>query len=312
MDIAYIFSGQGSQKLGMGYDLYQKSPKARKIFNEADEILGYKFSDTIFNATEDVLMDTRNTQLALYIYQVVVALSQEDIIPNAVAGHSLGEYSALTISKSITFEDGLNLLKKRGEILHNAYKENPGSMGVVIGLEEKVVEEILADLRKEYNQGVFIANYNGPGQLVITGARTLIKDACKRFLKLGAKRALALPMKASGHSPLAQKEGELLGKEIDKITFKEPIYPIYQCADGKPHIDINEIKQNLKKHITHPVQWTSITENMVKDGHSKFYEIGADDTLQKIVQRMYPEKFVTSIWTIPTYNNINPYKLEEL
>lgn len=307
---AFIFAGQGSQKEGMGLDLYQKSKEARVLFNQADEILGYKFTDIMFNASEGILMDTRNTQLALFIYEVVVALSQHEIEPQVLAGHSLGEYSALVVSNCITFEDGINLIKDRGQILYDAYQSKPSAMGAVIGLSDGIVENLLADLRKEYNQEVYVANYNGPGQLVIAGSKILIKDACKRFVNLGAKKSFPLPMKAIGHTPLCEQEALLLSECIEKINFQKPKYPIYQCVDGLPHTDVEVIKNNLKKHIVQPVQWTSIVNNMVKDSVNSFYEVGTDDTLQKIIQRMYPNKYITSIWSIPTYNNITPFKLE--
>ena len=312
MKTAFVFTGQGCQKEGMGKDLYNKLNTARKVFDEADEIIGYKYSDMIFNSDEQFLMDTRHTQLAVLIYEVAVAKAQSEIYADCMAGHSLGEYAALIVAGSISFEDGISLIKARGQILHDSFETNPGAMGAVIGLPDETVERVIDEVGAKNNEKIYIANFNGPGQLVISGTRNGVKKACKELKELGAKRALVIPMKASGHCPNAQHEADLLKEYIDKITIKEPYCPIYQCVDGLPHTDPVEIRNNLVNHLTHPVQWTKITRNMESDGVSKFYEVGTDDTLQKIITRMCPDKLVTSIWSIDTYNNINPYNIEEL
>lgn len=312
MDKAFIFSGQGSQKEGMGLDLYEKCTKARAIFNTADEILGEKFSERIFHSTELELMDTRLTQLAIYIYEVAAAMGQDDVKPNCTAGHSLGEYAALVVAGALSFEEALLFIKKRGEVFYEAFQSHPSGMGAVIGVPDDEVKAVLKQVGEEDGENLYIANYNGPGQLVITGARNSVKKVCKVLLGKGAKRALLLPMKGFGHSPNSAEEGRILGEELKKLHWSTPNIPIYQDADGLPHIDPKEILENQIKLMTYPVLWTDITNNMVKAGVTEFYECGTDDTLQKIVKRMYPELKVQSIWEIETYKNINPYKIEEL
>ena len=254
---AFLFPGQGCQKEGMGKDLYEKFPKARAIFEEANDILGERFSDTLFGASELLLMDTRYTQPAIFIYEVALAMAQEDVKPDCV--------------------------------------------GAVIGVPDEQVIEVLKRVGDEDGENLYIANYNGPGQLVVTGARLSIKKACKILKEMGAKRALVLPMKGVGHSPNSAEEGAILAEELKKLNFKTPQIPIYQDADGLPHTDPKEILDNQIKLMTYPVQWTNITMNMVKNGVSEFYEVGTDDTLQKIVKRMTPESEVSSLLHTPVY-----------
>lgn len=312
MSIAFVFSGQGSQKEGMGKDVYEKSPEARAIFDRADEILGERFSDKIFNSSELDLMDTRITQLAIFIYEVAAALAQDEAIPDCVAGHSLGEYAALVVAGALTFEESLPFIKKRGEVFYEAFQSHPSAMGAVIGVPDQEVKAVLKQVGEEDGENLYIANYNGPGQLVITGAKASVKKACKAFLSLGAKRAFPLPMKGVGHSPNSAEEGRILGEELKKLHWQIPHIPVYQDADGLPHTDPEEILENQIKLMTHPVLWTDITNNMVKNGVTTFYECGADDTLQKIVKRMYPDLTVQSIWDIETYKNVKPYNIKEL
>ena len=298
---AFLFPGQGCQKEGMGKDLYENFPKAKAIFEQANDILGERFSDTLFNASEELLMDTRYTQPAIFTYEVAAALAQDDLKPDCVAGHSLGEYAALVVSGVLSFEDGVIFIKKRGQVFYEAFQKHPSAMGAVIGVPDEQVLDVLKRVGDEDGENLYIANYNGPGQLVVTGARQSIKKACKIFKEMGAKRALVLPMKGVGHSPNSAEEGAILGEELKKLTWHEAQVPIYQDADGLPHTDPKEILENQIKLMTYPVQWTNITFNMVKNGVTEFYECGTDDTLQKIVKRMTPESLVTSILHCPTY-----------
>ena len=298
---AFLFPGQGSQKEGMGKDLYEQFPKAKAIFEQANDILGERFSDTLFSASEDLLMDTRYTQMGIFIYECALALGQDEIKPDCVAGHSLGEYAALVVSGALSFEEGVKFIKKRGEVFYEAFQKHPSAMGAIIGIPEEQVLEVLKQVGEEDNEHLYIANYNGPGQLVVTGGRSSIKKACKILKEMGAKRALVLPQKGVGHSPNSAAEGAILAAELKKLTFKTPHIPIYQDADGEPHTDPTEILDNQIKLMTHPVQWTKLTFNMVANGVNEFYEVGTDDTLQKIVRRMTPESLVTSIIHTPTY-----------
>ena len=298
---AFLFPGQGSQKEGMGKDLYEQFPKAKAIFEQANDILGERFSDTLFTASEDLLMDTRYTQMGIFIYECALALSQDEIKPDCVAGHSLGEYAALVVSGVLSFEEGVKFIKKRGEVFYEAFQKHPSAMGAIIGIPEEQVLEVLKQVGEEDNEHLYIANYNGPGQLVVTGGRASIKKACKILKEMGAKRALVLPQKGVGHSPNSAAEGAILAEELKKLTFNIPHIPIYQDADGEPHTDPKEILDNQIKLMTHPVQWTKLTFNMVANGVNEFYEVGTDDTLQKIVRRMTPESLVTSIIHTPMY-----------
>ena len=301
---AFIFPGQGCQKEGMGKDLYDNFPLARTIFEQANEILGERFSDVLFSASEIQLMDTRYTQMGVFLYEVAAALGQNDVKPDCVAGHSLGEYAALVVSGVLSFEDGVLFIKKRGEVFYDAFQKHPSAMGAIIGIQEEDVLRVLKQVGEEDGENLYIANYNGPGQLVITGARSSVKKACRVFKEMGAKRALVLPQNGVGHSPNSAEEGRILGDELKKISFKDAQIPIYQDADGLPHTDSKEILDNQIKLMTYPVQWTRITLNMVKNGVTEFYECGTDDTLQKIVQRMTPESLVTSIHHTPSYDGI--------
>jgi [acyl-carrier-protein] S-malonyltransferase len=298
---AFLFPGQGCQKEGMGKDLYENFPKAREIFEQANDILCERFTDTLFTASEDMLMDTRYTQMGVFIYECALAMGQDEVTPDCVAGHSLGEYAALVVSGVLSFEEGVGFIKKRGQVFYEAFQKHPGAMGAIIGVSENQVLDVLKRVSEENHESLYIANYNGPGQLVITGGRTSVKKACKILKEIGAKRAMVLPQKGVGHSPNSAEEGAILGEELKKLNFKTPRIPIYQDADGLPHTDPKEILENQIRLMTHPVQWTNITINMVKNGVNEFYECGTDDTLQKIVKRMTPESLVTSIIHTPIY-----------
>lgn len=298
---AFLFPGQGCQKEGMGKDLYRNFPKARAIFEQANDILGERFTDTLFTASEDLLMDTRYTQMGIFLYECALAMGQDEITADCVAGHSLGEYAALVVSGSISFEEAVLFIKKRGQVFYDAFQKHPGAMGAIIGIPEEQVLEVLKQVGEEDGESLYIANYNGPGQLVVTGAKSSVKKACKVLKDMGAKRAILLPQKGVGHSPNSAVEGAILAEELKKVHFKEAVIPIYQDVDGLPHTDPIEILNNQIRLMTYPVQWTSITHNMVKNGVTEFYEGGTDDTLQKIVKRMYPELQVTSLHHISTY-----------
>lgn len=305
---AFVFSGQSSQKFGMGKDLYDKCPKARAIFEQANDILGERFSDFLFNASEDVLMDTRYTQSGIFIYQVAAALGQDTVFAGCTAGHSLGEYAALVVAGAISFEECLPFIKTRGQVFHEAFKKNPSAMGAVISVSDEQVREVLKQVSIEDDNNLYIANYNGPGQLVITGARESVKKACKILKGMGAKRALVLPQKGVGHSPNSAEEGRILGEELKKMHWMTPRVPIYMDADGKPHTDPQDIMETEIKLMTNPVQWTDITMNMWANGVTEWYEVGCDDTLQKIVSRMVPGLSVKSIWDTSEYQGVKPYE----
>lgn len=304
---AFIFPGQGCQKEGMGKDLYENFSKAKDYFEYANQLLDRRITDVMFYGSEHELMETKNTQPAVFLYEVILALTQNEVTPDVVAGHSLGEFAALVVNGCLSFEDGLNLVLNRALIAQKVCEKYDTAMGAVIGFPDEYIEERLKKISEESGEPIYFANYNGPGQVVITGSKKGVKIACKLFRAEGAKKAVQLAIGGSFHSPYMEEARIELGAIIEKTQFNVPHLPIYQCVDGKKHTDPNEIKNNLIDHITHPVHWTSMVRNMEQDGIDEYYEVGTDDTLQKIVARMCPDKQVRSLTEISKYKNVITY-----
>ena len=280
---AYIFPGQGAQFSGMGKDLFENSKTAYELFNNANEILGFKISDVMFNGSAEDLKQTSVTQPAIFLHSVILAMSKEnEISPAMVAGHSLGEFSALVINKSISFEDGLKLVAIRANAMQKACENNPGTMAAVLGLEDKLVENVCSEVRGT----VVAANYNCPGQLVISGELNAIELACEKLKEVGARRALVLPVGGAFHSPLMEEAKRELENAINETIFSDPICPIYQNVSGLPYSSEIEIKENLISQLTSPVKWTHSINQMVEDGAKEFIEVGPGRVLQGLVRKI--------------------------
>lgn len=280
MKKAYVFPGQGAQFSGMGKDLYDNVPQAKELFDKANEILGFDITEIMFNGTAEELKQTKVTQPAVFLHSVILAQSL-GIEPDATAGHSLGEFSALVAAGALSFEDGLRLVAKRAEAMQKACEMQPGTMAAIIGLDDKTIEDVCAGI-----DGVVVAaNYNCPGQLVISGSLEAVNAACEKLKAAGARRALVLPVGGAFHSPLMEPARKELEQAIAEAPFRTPKCPIYQNVDAKPHTDPEEIKRNLIAQLTAPVRWTYIVRNMIADGFADFTELGPGSVLQGLIKK---------------------------
>ena len=289
---AFVFPGQGSQFVGMGKDLYENHTVAREMFDKANEILGFRITDLMFDGTDEDLRQTNVTQPAIFLHSVVRAkLMGDDFKPDMLAGHSLGEFSALVAAGVLGFEDGLKLVYQRAMAMQEACEVEPGTMAAVLALADEKVEEVCVN-----TDGVVVpANYNCPGQLVISGAYSAVEKACELMKEAGAKRALILPVGGAFHSPLMEPAREKLAKAIENTNFGDPICAIYQNVTAKAETDKNTIKQNLVSQLTAPVRWTQSVQSMWNDGATMFTEVGPGKVLQGLVKKIAPEAEIAGV-----------------
>jgi len=282
---AYIFPGQGAQFSGMGKDLYENSEIAKQLFEQANDILGFRITDIMFNGTLEELKETKVTQPAVFLHSVILAKTLTNFNPEMVAGHSLGEFSALVANGTLSFEDGLELVSKRALAMQKACEIKPSTMAAVLNLDDKIVEDICASI-----DGVVVAaNYNCPGQLVISGEYKAVELACEKMKEAGAKRALILPVGGAFHSPMMEPAREELAAAIEATTFLIPICPVYQNVTATAVFDPSEIKKNLIIQLTAPVKWTQTVQQMVKDGATSFTEVGPGKVLVGLVSKIDKE-----------------------
>ncbi|MCQ4875003.1 ACP S-malonyltransferase [Butyricimonas paravirosa] len=284
MKKAFVFPGQGAQFVGMGKDLYENSPEAKELFEKANEILGFRITDLMFEGTDEDLKQTKVTQPAIFLHSVILAKSLNEK-PDMVAGHSLGEFSALVANGTLSFEDGLRLVHARALAMQKACEANPSTMAAILGLPDETVENILADI----NDVVVTANYNCPGQIVISGTMQGIATACEKLKAAGAKRALPLKVGGAFHSPLMEPARKELADAIMNTHFSKPSCPVYQNVNAQPVSDPEEIKKNLIDQLTASVRWTQTVQNMLSDGASSFLEIGPGSVLQGLIKKVSTE-----------------------
>ena len=289
MKKAYVFPGQGAQYSGMGKELYENNEEARAMFEQANEILGFRITDIMFEGSNEDLRQTKVTQPAVFLHSVILA-KVLGIEPSAVAGHSLGEFSALVAAGALSFEEGLRLVSKRAMAMQRACEVEQGTMAAVLRLPDSTIEEVCENI-----EGVVVAaNYNCPGQLVISGAVDAVNEACVKLKEAGARRALVLPVGGAFHSPLMEPARKELAEAIEMADFKTPVCPIYQNVDAQPHTSPEEIKANLIAQLTAPVRWTQIVENMTADGVTDFTELGPGEVLKGLISKISAEVTVES------------------
>lgn len=292
---AFIFPGQGSQFVGMGKILYETNSQAKELFEQANSILGFRISDTMFSGTDEELKQTNVTQPAIFLHSVIAFKTLVTATPDMVAGHSLGEFSSLVANGCLSFEDALKLVSIRAKAMQKACEQNPSTMAAVLALTDDKVEEICAAIQNETGEVVVAANYNCPGQLVISGSIKGIEIACERLKAAGAKRALVLPVGGAFHSPLMLSAKEELAAAIEATTFNIPSCPVYQNVVAKAVIDATEIKKNLIDQLTGAVRWTQTIQSMVVDGATHFTEVGPGKVLQGLVQKVFKEAVVDGV-----------------